>query len=217
MKTRTTCLASIVCLLVLTNARAEIIDRLAIAVGYQIITELQIDEELRVTAMLNHKPVVRTLDERRDAADRLVEQLLIKVEMDLSRYPLPGSGDVDKYLQQIIESSGTAADFDKTLASFNLTVETLRRHLELQLTELRFIDFRFRPETAVSESDLAAAYQRLAAAWKQSHTGEPPSIEAAREPLRAMVAEEHTDAALNTWLGESRKRMAIIYFDKTLQ
>jgi hypothetical protein len=42
-------------------------------------------------------------------------------------------------------------------------------------------------------------------------------LEASREPLRAMLVEERTDAALNTWLGESRKRVSIIYFDKTLE
>jgi hypothetical protein len=198
-------------------AGAEIIDRLAIAVGNQVITELQIDEELRVAAMLNHKPVVRGLEERRDAADRLVEQLLIKREMDLSRYPLPGAADVDKYLQQIVESSGGAAEFSKALSSFSLTIETLRGHLALQLMELRFIDFRFRPDTAVSDSDVERAYQRQVLAWKQTHSGEAPNFEVSREPLRAMLAEEHTDAALNTWLGESRKRVDIVYFDKTLE
>jgi hypothetical protein len=208
-------LSVIVCLLL--PACAEIIDRLAIAVGNQVITELQIDEELRVTAMLNHKPIVRSLEERRDASDRLVEQLLIKQEMDLSRYPLPGSADVDKYLQQIIDSNGGAAQFAKTLSSFSLTMETMRRHLELQLMELRFIDFRFRPDAVVSDSDVEAAYQRQVVAWKESHNGEPPNFEVSREPLRAMLAEEHTDAALNTWLGESRKRVDIIYFDRALE
>ena len=198
-------------------ARGEIIDRLAVAVGNQVITQLQIDEELRVTAMLNHKPVVRGLEERRDAADRLVEQLLIKTEMDLSRYPLPGSADVDKYLQQIEEAGGGATEFEKTLSSFHLTMETVRRHLELQLMELRFIDFRFRPDTVVTDGDVERAYQRQAAAWKQSHSGPAPGLEASREPLRAMLTEEHTDAALETWLGESRKRVDIIYFDKTLE
>ncbi len=198
-------------------ARAAVIDRLAVAVSNQIITELQIDEELRVTAMLNRKPVVRSLEERRDAADRLVEQLLIKQEMDLSRYPLPGSADVDKYLQQIVDSSGGSADFDKMLASYNLTLETMRRHLELQLMELRFIDFRFRPDTVVSDSDVEAAYRRQVAGGNASHSGPPLTFEASREGLRAVLVEEQTDAAMNTWLGESRKRVNIVYFDKALE
>jgi hypothetical protein len=204
-----------VCLAVLL--KGEVIDRLAIAVGNQVITELQLDEELRVTAMLNHKPVVRSLEERRDAADRLVEQLLIKLEMQLSRYALPDAGEVDKYYQQIEEISGGAAELNKTLDSFHLTAAVLRSHLELQLTELKFIEVRFRPDVNVSDGDVEAAYQRQVEAWRKSHTGQPPTIAASREPLRVMLVEERTDAALNTWLGESRKRVALIYFDKALE
>jgi hypothetical protein len=197
--------------------QGEIIDRLAIAVGHEVITQLQLDEELRVTALLNHKPVVRSLEARREAADRLVEQLLIKSEMQLSRYSLPDTGEVDRYYRQIEDANGGAAELDQALRSYNLTAEVLRNHLELQLTELKFIEFRFRPDVTVSDADIESAYQRQVAAWKQSHSGQPPTLEVSREPLRVMLVEEHTDAALNTWLGESRKRVTLIYFDKTLE
>jgi hypothetical protein len=198
-------------------AHGEIIDRLAITVGNEVITELQIDEELRVIAMLNHEPVVRSLDARREAADRLVEQLLIKLEMELSRYTLPDASEVDKYYLQIEEANGGAAEIAKTLRSFNLTTEILRSHLELQLTELKFIEVRFRPDVTVSDADVEAAYQRRIAAWKETHTGTPPSLDVSRDSLHAMLVEERTDAALNTWLAESRKRVRIIYLDKALE
>jgi hypothetical protein len=205
----------VVCLLL--PVRGEIIDRLAVAVGNQVITELQIDEELRVTAMLNHEPVVRSLEQRRAAADRLVEQLLITLEMQLSHYTLPDVSEVDKYYQQIEETSGGAAELDKTLHSFSLTPAILHGHLELQLTELKFIELRFRPDVTVSDADVEAAYRRQVAAWKQTHTGQPPTLEVSREPLYAMLMEERTDAALNTWLADSRKRLMIVYLDKTLE
>ncbi len=205
-------------LVLLRPLGGETIDRLAITVGHQIITQLQIDEELRVTAMLNHEPTVdRTLEARRDAADRLVEQLLIKFEMEISRYDSPGSVDVDKYYQQIEEVNGGAADFEKTLLVFNLTPQVLRSHLELQLTELKFIDVRFRPDVSVPDADIEAAYQARIANWKQTHSGPPPTLEASHDSLRAMLVEERTDSALNTWLAESRKRVRIVYLDKTLQ
>ncbi len=210
-------LISIACCLLLAVS-AETIDRLAITVGHQIITELQIDEELRVTAMLNHQSNVgRTLEMRRDAADRLVEQLLIKLEMEISRYDLPESVDVDKYYQQIEEANGGAAEFAKTLRAFNLTPGVLRSHLELQLTELKFIDVRFRPDVNISDADIEAAYQTRIATWKQTHTGPPPTLDASRESLRAMLVEDRTDAALDAWLTDSRKRVRIVYLDKTLQ
>jgi hypothetical protein len=199
-------------------AHGEIIDRLAITVGNQVITELQIDEELRVTAMLNHDPaVLRTTEAKRDAADRLLEQLIIKLEMLLSRYDLPDADEVDKYYLQIEEANGGASEFAKILSQFTLTPEVLRSHLELQLAELKFIDVRFRPDVAVSDADIETAYKSRMAAWKQTHTGPAPSLEASRESLRALLVEQRTDAALNTWLSESRKRVPIVYLDKALE
>ncbi len=157
------------------------------------------------------------LKNRRDAADRLVEQLLIKLEMQLSRYALPDSTEVDKYYQQVEEINGGPAEFEKLLASFHLTPPILRSHLELQLTELKFIDVRFRPDANVSDADIEAAYQAKIAGWQQTHTGPPPTLDASRETLRAMLVEDRTDAALNTWLAETRKRIRLIYLDKTLQ
>ncbi len=203
---------------IVSFAFGEIIDRLAITVGNQVITEMQIDEELRVTALLNHETsVVRSLELRRDAADRMVEQLLIKIEMQLSRYTLPDSNKIERYYQQTEEANGGAAEFDKTLRSFNLTPEILRSHIELILTESNFVDVRFRPDVTVSDSDVEAAYQSRMAIWKQTHSGTPPTLESSRDSLRAMLVEERTDAALNNWLAESRKRVRLIYLDKTLE
>lgn len=211
--TRLVC--ALVCLLI--PLESEIIDRLAIAVGHEVVTELQLDEELRVTALLNHKPVVRDLEQRREAADRLVEQLLIKLDMELSHYQLPSTADVESYYQQIEESDGGPADFDKMLSNYNLTADTVRSHLELQLAELKFIDLRFRPDVTVTDAEVETAYRRQVTDWKASHTGPPPSLEVSRDPLRAMLVEEQIDAALNSWLAESRKRVRLIYFDKALE
>ena len=68
---------------------AEVIDRVAVSVGKQIITAGQIDEEIRVTAFLNHEKPHFTVDEKKKAAERLIEQALIKDGMEKCHYPLP--------------------------------------------------------------------------------------------------------------------------------
>ena len=166
--------------------------------------------------MLNHKPVTRDLESRRQAADRLVQQLLIKSEMELSHYPLPEKEAIDRYLNQIKELNGGNAGYQKALKDFELNEDTLREHLELQLTLLQFIGYRFRPDSSVSDADVEAAYNQKVAFWKFTHTGEP-SLDAAREVLRTTLVEERTDAALSNWLAESRKQVNIVYFDKDLQ
>src|SRR5580704_9167665 len=52
---------------------AEIINRIVITVGNQVITQSQIDDEIRVTAFLNRDQVDLSPAARKQAAARLVE------------------------------------------------------------------------------------------------------------------------------------------------
>lgn len=123
--------------------RAGIVDRLAITVGSQVITELQIDEEIRVTSFLDHQTLNRNALIRTAAADRLINQLLVKREMELSEYPLPEPGEIDAYENQVRATFPSALDFDQEMKRFHLSERILRNHLALQLTTIRFVELRF--------------------------------------------------------------------------
>lgn len=182
---------------------AGIIDRIAIIVDQQVITETQINEEIHVTALLNGEAVRENDETRRAAADRLVQQLLVKREMDLGNYPPPTAQEIQSYYDQVSETLGGSARFSHALASYKLTSEILKQHLALQLTTLRFIEYRFRPDFNVSEEEIAAYRKRHAEL----------SNDAAREAL----IEERTDQILAAWLEESRKQVNIVFLDKALQ
>lgn len=190
--------------------RSEIIDRLAVIVGRHVITELQLDEELRVTAFLNGAPIDRDAGARRRAADRLVQQLLIRREMDLGRYPLPDAKSVDTYLDQIRARFPSPEAFDKELAVYNLDEDTLRDHLALQLTTLRFIEYRFSSDMSISDDEIQAYYQNQT-------TKDKPSLASVKESIRQKLIEQRTDESLNNWLEQARKHVNIVYLDKELQ
>jgi hypothetical protein len=177
----------IVCFAVLLHA--EVIDRLAIAVGKQSITELQLDEELRVTAFLNNQPILRTQEAKRAAADRLIEQLLIEREMGLSRYPGPDDGEFKSYIARVHSTYGAPSHFRNLLSHYDLSESVFDEHLKRQLAILRFIEYRFR--SGVLSSTKASNPQA--------------SID------------DQTDEALAAWLEESRKQVDIVYVDKSLQ
>lgn len=192
-------------LLILTMVlTGEVIDRVAIAIGNQTITELQIDEELRVTALLNHKPVIRDQRTRRDAGDRLVQQFLIRGEMHVSRYPDPEPAEVTAYLDQVAKDFGGITRLDEEIAKYGLDKATFMRHLEVQLATLSFIEIRFNPEVSVSDADVQAFAR-----------GEQSAIDAGS--ARRQLIEKRTDEALAAWLEEARKQFNIVYLDKTLQ
>lgn len=198
--------------------QAKIVDRVAIYSGTQVITELQLDEEMRVAAFLNRKPVVRTVDARRAAAGRLVDQILVEREMRLSRYPLPNAADIQKYFDKVKQQFGTEADFEKALEKYRLTDAVLRTHLALQLTMVRFIAYRFRPEVAISIADIAKYYQAHLADWTAAHPNDPPpSLNVSREKIRKILTARQADKALDAWLKQNREQMHLVYLDRTLK
>lgn len=203
--------------LVALQLHSELLDELAITVGRQVITELQLDEEIRVTDFLNKEPIVRDIAARRAAADRLVQQLLIKREMDMSRYPLPTDEDVDKYLAGLIPQYGGQEAFDAALKSYELTSNTLKAHLALQLTTIRFIEYRFLLVVDISNAEIENAYQREIQNWSATHSTAPPPFKDVRASIAKKLSSQRVDYALNEWLEEARKRVDIRYLDKSLE
>ena len=65
------CLAAIV-------AGAEVIDRIAVVVGKIAIKASDIRREMRITQFLNREPVSETAEARKKAAERLIDQAIIR-------------------------------------------------------------------------------------------------------------------------------------------
>ena len=208
-------------ILILTAAlaclRGEIVDRIVVTVDKKVITEGQLDEELRVTALLNHEPIERDREKRRAAADRLIQQTLISKEMDLSRYPVPSPEDVSAYYEEVVKQYGGTAELEQALVRYSVRKDVLLEHLRFQLMTLRFLAYRFQPEIDISDKEIAEAYQKKIADWKQTHTGTPPSLEESRETIKKSIMDERTDFAFSNWLEESRKQVQITYLDPQLQ
>lgn len=194
---------------------AQVIDRLAITIGYQTITELEIDEELRVTALLNHKGILRDENARRDAGDRLVQQSLLKHDMEVSRYGEPTASEVANYTARVEEQLSSPADLEGELRKYNLDRATLERHLALQFKTLQFVDFRFRSEFSVGDADVNAFLQKQPAETVAGQAN--PPIKLSRADAKEYLINQRTDESLNAWLEEARKRFNIVYLDKALQ
>jgi hypothetical protein len=203
--------------LVSSSLFSDIIDRIAITAGNQVITETQIDEEIRVTAFLNRDQVDLSAAARRQAGARLIEQALIRREMDLSRYPLPELSDAGESLKSVQALYPSAAAFQNALEEYGITVDELTRRLWWQLTLLRFIDFRFRPGIQIPAADVQAYYQQQVSTWQQQGIKPVPTLQASRDRIEEVLTQKRIDQALDQWLQDAEKQVTIHYLDPSLQ
>jgi hypothetical protein len=201
----------------LSPLSAEIIDRIAITAGNQVITESQIDEEIRITAFLNREKLDVNPDARKQAASRLVEQALVKREMDLSHYPLPQAGDASAALAGVKATYPNEADFAAALQSYGISAADLTRRLLWQFTLLRFIDYRFRPGIQIPGTDMQTYYRQQVSGWEQQGIKPIPTLEDSRDQIEEILTQKRIDQALDQWMADARKQAAVTYRDAALQ
>lgn len=198
--------------------RAEVIDRVAAAVGWNVITTSEIVEEIRVTAFLNGEKPEFSADSKRAAAARLVEQTLIAREMAAGQFPAPEPAEVDRTLDEVKKQRfASEAEYRRSLVEYGLQEEDLRRHLLKQLATLRFVDLRFRPAVQVLEADIWEYYRyKLVPQWKDK-AGKPPSFEEARSNVEEILKQQRVNQTLDNWIKEMRTRIRIEYQEEAFQ
>src|SRR5437016_6955551 len=121
---------------------AGVVDRLAVVVGDRVITESEVLRELRLTQLINSQPLDLGSEQRRAAAERLVDQQLIRNEMEIGRYPQPSEAEAAAMVQQFSKEhyAGSSTQLHAALEKYGITEEELKQHLLWQLAALRFTE-----------------------------------------------------------------------------
>jgi hypothetical protein len=148
-------------LLVLPLCSAAVVDRIAIVIGKQVVTESEVLDDLRLTEFIDNEPLDLSLSARRTAAEHLVDQELIRQELELSGFTKPAGSDADVLLRKFRQGRfHSLADYRAALRKYGITEDQLKRRLLWQLTAIRFTDFRFgsgQPETDSQSADRSTA------------------------------------------------------------
>jgi hypothetical protein len=139
---------------------AGVIDRVAVVVGNRVITESEVLLEVRLTEFFNGQALDLGADQRKAAAERLVDQQLIRNEMQIGGYPMPVESEGDAVLRKFRQDNypGIPA-FRAALENHGLTEDEVKRHLLWQAAAMQFTDLRFHmtmAATATAQTEPAA-------------------------------------------------------------
>ena len=187
--------------------RGEIIDRIAAAVGKQVITESQVMEEIRVTAFLDDKPADWSDANRTRTLNRLVDQALIRREIDATRFQEAPAAEGAQLFVQLKEAR---KGVDAALSANHLPEALVAKHLQWQVTFLRFVDYRFKPSVEVSEADVKDFYASQSEEWKKQNKP-VPQFDEVRADLERLLTAKYVDQALDRWLGDQRTQTSILF------
>jgi|HubBroStandDraft_6_1064221.scaffolds.fasta_scaffold68961_2 hypothetical protein len=201
-------------LLMLASASSAevVLDRMAVIAGKHVIKTSDIGWDLRVTEFLNREPLNFTPKAKRQSAERLIDQEIIRQEIVTGNYRRPPDSDAAALLNNLRRDrfGGSDVRMREELQRYGITEDQLRAQLLWQLTVLRFIDQRFRPAVIVSDEDLHTYYtQHLAELRRQSPDNY--SFETLEPKIRSLLEAQRINENFNQWLEEARKRYRIEY------
>jgi hypothetical protein len=200
-------------------AFADIIDRIAVSVGNRVIAVSDLDREIRVAAFLDGvQPDFRSAA-KHATAERMIEQKLIRRELETSRYPVPDASEVEPVLAGLREQHFKDDEaYRRALAERGITEQDVKDELLWQRTLLRFIEVRFRPAVQVSDQEIQDYFDQVVApAARAAHPGEPVVLEDYRDQIEEKLSGQRVDKEVDTWLKEARKRNEIVIHEDALR
>jgi FAD/FMN-containing dehydrogenase len=194
------------------TANAAVVDRMAVIVGTHVVKTSDIQRELRVSSFLNRQALDESSPAMHRAAERLIDQELVRDDLLKGQYAQPTEKDAAAFLQQLKHDrfGGSEARFRAELAQHHLTEDQLRRQLLWQLTVLRFIDQRFRPGVLVTDEEVASYYREHRAELQRTNPRNN-SLEDLTPEIRETLTGERINQAFEEWLKETRGNTRIEY------
>jgi len=184
-------------------ARAELIDRIAVSVGNRVITESDLNRQIRVIAFQDGVQPDFSSANKHAVAAKMIDQKLIQRELETSRYPQANAADL---MPAIAEFKKTHykddAEYRRALAEYKITEQDLMDVLLWERTLLQFVEIRF--ETGVQLTDQEPAdYARQNKISMQ-------------DAARAMTS-ARADQEMDQWLRDVRRRTDVIVHEEALR
>lgn len=197
-------------LMLAATARAEIVDRIAVTIGNRIVKDSDIDTDVRITAFLNRQRVALTPAARRASAQRLIDQIFIRNEIEHGEFESAPVSEAVNLLASLKKSRyGSDAAYRQALASYGISEDDLKAHLVWQTTVLHFIELRFRPAVLVTDEEIAQYYEQ--------HKAAGTTLESAHDQIEDTITEERVNQALFDWLARRRRDAKIVYLEEALK
>ncbi len=212
-------------------AAPDLLDRIAVRVGKDVITEGEVLDEIRITAYLNRTAPDFSAVARRRAAERLVDQDLIRHEMVVTNYPEPEASQADRLLANFKKSHfRDDAQYRAALARYGITEGELKDHLLWQLAALRFTNVRFGSESPQPPQPLPhledhasqrAKSEASAEAWPAPGAGQTGRLNATRRRRdsgeQTAAPSGSVDAQMDAWLKDARQRTSIEFYKEAFE
>jgi parvulin-like peptidyl-prolyl isomerase len=200
--------------IVVSSASAgEVIDGIVATVNRQPLFQSDWEEAICFESFMQQKPIAQvTQADRVKALQRLIDRQLLQSQMGNETFLLPSQGDIDKDVAKLRAQVPNGTDeqsWQRLLASYGLTPDTLREHLRTEVQVMNFVEVRLRPNVHVQPEEVEAYYKNQLLPDLQKTGGAVIALNEAEPRIRELLVQRHMDELLDAWLHNLRQQAEI--------
>jgi peptidyl-prolyl cis-trans isomerase SurA len=182
-------------------------DRIVARVENDIILQSDVEELKAYQELVDGKS-----ESESAILDRLIDQWIVRSEAELSRFPEPKGTEVEVATSRVVQSSGSAQEYEARRKQVGLSDSEVRTLVAAQLYLSSYLDSRFRPSVQIDEKAIADFYQTAVVPRAKARGQEAPTLEASREIIREALIQSDINEQADRWLKESRARLHVQKF-----
>jgi hypothetical protein len=191
----------------------EVVDRIVATVNGHPILQSDWDEATAYETFADGRsPGSATLDQRKAALDRLIDQELVREQIENGDFQHASSDDVERRVQEIRKVHAEASDPDRwraALQRYGLSESELREKVAVELEEMRAIDAHLRPGVQIDSRSVESYYhEKLLPELRQSGAVEVP-LEQVAPKIRELLAQQRINDLLANWIRTLRSESDI--------
>jgi len=186
------------------QAAQEVVDRIVARVENDVILWSEVRTLSRYQRFLDG-----TSESDNQILDRLIDQWIVRNEADVSRFPHPTDADVERGVDRVRKSLGSAEEYDSRKKQCGLSDHEIHAMVAAQLYLSNYLDSRFRTAVHIDPQAVEDFYRNSVVPVAKAHGQEPPSLDAARDTIEEALMQSGINSQADQWLKESRNRLHI--------
>lgn len=188
------------------------VERVVVVVNGHVILLSEWDSAARLEALLGAKPVATSAEERRAILERLVDQQLLRTELERSNLQHATTQEVDEKIRQLrkeFPGAETEDGWKTVLSGYGVSREELQEAVAFQLDTLRLIDARLRPTAQADQASVAEYYRETYLPSIRKAGGKPQPINEVSGAIKEILAQQKMGDLTTAWLQNLRAQSDI--------
>ncbi|HZQ23700.1 MAG TPA: SurA N-terminal domain-containing protein [Terriglobales bacterium] len=201
------------CLVVMPAQAGDIIDRIVATVNNHPILQSDWEEAISYESFIEGRPIEKlTAEDRKAALDRLIDQELLREQLQAAPVPQAKPGDVKAKIEEVRKlypGADQEAGWQATLSRYGLKQAELENRIANDLQLARFVDARLRPGIEI-DSHSIEVYYRDTLLPKLRSSGEKQIALADVSPkIKEVLTQKKLNDLLAAWLQNLRSESQI--------